>query len=57
MNLGAKGQEPLQLGIRTALEEATMQLVGAVSRRDPSSCIAQSTAVTRPAAASTASHG
>ncbi|NML08037.1 hypothetical protein HHL13_19785 [Sphingomonas sp. G-3-2-10] len=40
VNIGAKGQEPLQLGIRTTLEEATMRLVGAVARVDPQSCIA-----------------
>lgn len=41
VNLGAKGQEPLQLGIRTALEEATLRLVGAVTSTDPSSCLDQ----------------
>ncbi|MEO7688336.1 MAG: CsgG/HfaB family protein [Sphingomonas sp.] len=41
INVGAKGQEPLQLGIRTALEEATMRLVGAVARVDPAPCIAE----------------
>ncbi|MDB5575398.1 MAG: putative protein involved in formation of curli polymers-like protein [Bradyrhizobium sp.] len=40
INVGAKGQEPLQLGIRTALEEATMRLIGAVTRVDPAQCIA-----------------
>ncbi|MDB5575234.1 MAG: putative protein involved in formation of curli polymers-like protein [Bradyrhizobium sp.] len=40
VDIGAKGQEPLQLGIRTALEEATMRLVGAVTRVDPAQCIA-----------------
>jgi hypothetical protein len=40
IDIGAKGQEPLQLGIRTALEEATMRLVGAVTRVDPAQCIA-----------------
>ncbi|WP_234190326.1 CsgG/HfaB family protein [Shinella sp. NM-101] len=40
INIGAKGQEPLQLGIRTTLEEATLQLVGTVLRSDPSSCLA-----------------
>ncbi len=40
VNVAAKGQEPLQLGIRTALEEATMRLVGAVTRVDPTDCIA-----------------
>ena len=41
INIGSKGQEPLQLGIRTALEEATMRLVGAVSRVDPEPCMLQ----------------
>ncbi|MDK2769699.1 MAG: hypothetical protein KYX69_18495 [Sphingomonas sp.] len=40
VNVGAKGQEPLQLGIRTVLEEATMRLVGAVAGVDPAGCIA-----------------
>jgi curli biogenesis system outer membrane secretion channel CsgG len=40
VSVGAKGQEPLQLGIRTALEEATMRLVGAVTRVDPAQCLA-----------------
>lgn len=40
INVGAKGQEPLQLGIRTALEEGTMRLVAAVAKTDPESCIA-----------------
>jgi curli biogenesis system outer membrane secretion channel CsgG len=40
VGLGAKGQEPLQLGIRTALEEATLRLVGAVTHVDPASCLA-----------------
>ncbi|NML06740.1 hypothetical protein HHL13_13215 [Sphingomonas sp. G-3-2-10] len=40
VNLGAKGQEPLQLGIRTTLEEATMRLVGAVAGVDAQGCIA-----------------
>jgi curli biogenesis system outer membrane secretion channel CsgG len=39
VNAGAKGQEPLQLGIRTALEEATLRLVAAVTRTDPHRCI------------------
>lgn len=41
INLGAKGQEPLQLGIRTALEEATLRLVAAVTRTDPAACLAR----------------
>lgn len=41
VNLGAKGQEPLQLGIRTALEEATLRLVAAVAAADPAPCLAE----------------
>lgn len=41
LEAGAKGQEPLQLGVRTALEEATLRLVGAVTRRDPAPCLSQ----------------
>lgn len=41
INIGAKGQEPLQLGIRAALEEATMRLVGAVAHVDPEPCMSQ----------------
>lgn len=41
VNIGSKGQEPLQLGIRTALEEATMKLVAAVNGVDPGECLAQ----------------
>ena len=41
INIGAKGQEPLQLGIRTALEEATMRLIAATQGVDPSACMAQ----------------
>lgn len=53
INIGAKGQEPLQLGIRTALEEATVRLLGAVARIDVGPCLAKSgwaeTAATSPA--------
>jgi curli biogenesis system outer membrane secretion channel CsgG len=41
VSLGAKRQEPLQLGIRTALEEATLRLVGAVTKIDPTPCVAK----------------
>jgi curli biogenesis system outer membrane secretion channel CsgG len=41
IGLGAKGQEPLQLGIRTALEEATLRLVGTVTHVDPTACLAR----------------
>jgi len=39
VNLGAKGQEPLQLGIRTTLEEAVVRLVSSVTRVDPTACL------------------
>lgn len=41
INIGAKGQEPLQLGIRTTLEEATMRLVGAATKIDYEPCLTQ----------------
>ena len=41
INVGAKAQEPLQLGVRAALEEATVKLVAAVAKVDPSLCMAQ----------------
>jgi len=41
LNAGARGQEPLQLGIRTALEEATLKLVGAAAGVDPAPCLAR----------------
>ena len=31
LNMGTKNQEPLQLGVRTTLEQATLELVGAVT--------------------------
>ena len=51
INAGAKGQEPLQLGIRTALEEATLRLVAAVAKVDPAACLARQTWTPLPAAA------
>ncbi|MDT9598914.1 CsgG/HfaB family protein [Sphingosinicella rhizophila] len=39
VNVGAKGQEPLQLGVRTALEEGVVRLVGAVTQVDPEPCM------------------
>ncbi|MCA1196491.1 hypothetical protein K9B35_00780 [Sphingomonas sp. R647] len=49
INLGAKAQEPLQLGIRTALEEATLRLVGAATTRDPALCLATGVGSAAPA--------
>jgi curli biogenesis system outer membrane secretion channel CsgG len=40
VDVGAKGQEPVQLGIRAALEEGVMRLVGAVTHVDPTACLA-----------------
>lgn len=42
INIGAKGQEPLQLGIRAALEEGVLRLVAAAARTDPSECFGRS---------------
>lgn len=41
VNIGAKNQEPLQLGVRTTLEQGAMELVGAVTGTDATGCIAQ----------------
>jgi curli biogenesis system outer membrane secretion channel CsgG len=41
INIGAKGQEPLQLGIRTALEEGVIRLVSSVTDVDYRQCMAQ----------------
>lgn len=48
VNIGAKGQEPVQLGVRTALEEATMRLVGAVAGVDPVPCMSQASWAVAP---------
>jgi curli biogenesis system outer membrane secretion channel CsgG len=39
INIGAKGQEPLQLGIRAALEEAVVRLVSSVTKVDYRPCM------------------
>lgn len=39
LNIGEKGQEPLQLAVRTALEEATIRLVGGATGIDPAPCL------------------
>ena len=41
INIGQRGQEPLQLGIRAALEEGVVQLVSAVSHVDYRPCLNQ----------------
>ena len=51
INAGAKGQEPLQLGIRTAIEEATLRLIAGVSKVDPAVCLARQTWAPLPATA------
>jgi curli biogenesis system outer membrane secretion channel CsgG len=38
INVGSKKQEPLQLGVRTALEQGVIELVAAVTRVDASGC-------------------
>jgi curli biogenesis system outer membrane secretion channel CsgG len=40
IDVGAKGQEPVQLGIRAALEEGVVRLVAAVARADADACLA-----------------
>ena len=40
INVGSKGQEPLQLGVRAAIEEAAIRLIGRVTAVDPMPCLA-----------------
>ncbi|RYF83389.1 MAG: hypothetical protein EOO29_03540 [Comamonadaceae bacterium] len=39
LDVGAKGQEPLQFGIRTALEEGVVRLLGPVTQVDAEPCL------------------
>lgn len=39
LNVGAKAQEPLQLGVRTTIEQGVIELVAAVSELDPAPCL------------------
>lgn len=39
VNVGAKNQEPLQLGVRMAIEAGVLQLVASVADIDPGSCV------------------
>lgn len=39
VNVGAKNQEPLQLGVRMAIEAAVLQLVASVAGIDPTDCV------------------
>src|SRR5690606_6592044 len=39
INVGAKNQEPLQLGVRTAIEAGVLQLVASVAGVDPGPCV------------------
>lgn len=48
INVGQKGQEPLQLGIRAAIEEAAVRLVGRVTGVDPAPCLALRTTEIQP---------
>ncbi len=48
VNIGQKGQEPLQLGIRAAIEEAAVRLVGRVTGLDPEPCLALRTTEIQP---------
>ncbi|MDB5752990.1 MAG: hypothetical protein JWP65_3411 [Ramlibacter sp.] len=40
IDIGAKGQEPVQLGVRAALEEGVVRLIGAVTQVDHRPCMA-----------------
>ena len=40
VNVGSKGQEPLQLGIRATIEEAAIRLIARAGGVDPTKCLA-----------------
>ena len=48
INVGSKGQEPLQLGVRAAIEEAAIRLIGRVTAVDPGPCLALRTQEVQP---------
>ena len=48
INVGSKGQEPLQLGVRAAIEEAAIRLIGRVTAVDPAPCLALRTQEVQP---------
>ena len=48
INIGSKGQEPLQLGVRAAIEEAAIRLIGRVTAVDPAPCLALRTQEVQP---------
>jgi curli biogenesis system outer membrane secretion channel CsgG len=39
VNMGAKNQEPLQLGVRTTIEHGVLELLGATSGMSPQPCV------------------
>lgn len=39
VNIGEKAQEPLQLGVRAAIEEGSIRLIARVQNVDPSACL------------------
>lgn len=39
IDAGVKNQEPLQLGVRMAIEDAVLQLVSSVAKKEPTSCL------------------
>ena len=42
LNVGEKSQEPMQLGVRTALQEGVIELLAAVTHQDLSACVDKS---------------
>lgn len=50
INIGAKSQEPLQLGVRTALEQGTLDLIATVYGLSAKPCIDQAVAAVADAA-------
>ncbi|TKR56404.1 hypothetical protein D7I39_03380 [Allopusillimonas ginsengisoli] len=48
INLGAKNMEPLQLGVRIALEQGVLDLIGAVTQVDPQGCLDRALTAGKP---------
>lgn len=50
INVGNKNQEPLQMGVRTTIEQGVMELLAAITEVDPNECLNPVAVVTEPVA-------
>src|SRR5690606_34162038 len=51
INMGAKNQEPLQLGVRTAIEAGIFDLVASITKADSEGCSSMATGAWKSAMA------